>query len=68
MRAPSASPHTQTPHVSPAPQPVGHALAHAGAHQGVAGVAGEDGSGPIAGQRADLVPIGRRGQVSTGDN
>lgn len=59
---------TQTPDLSPAPEPVGHALPDPGAHQGVASVAGEDGSGPVTGEGPDLVPVGRGGQVPTGDN
>lgn len=59
---------TQASDLSPAPEPVGHALPHPGAHQGVASVAGEDGSGPVTGEGPDLVPVGRRGQLPAGDN
>lgn len=50
------------------PEPVGHALSHPGAHQRVPGVAGEDGRRSVDGQGSDAVPIGRDGELSTGDD
>lgn len=50
------------------PEPVGHALAHPGAHQRVPGIAGEDGRGPVGGQRSNAVPVGGDGKLSAGDD
>lgn len=50
------------------PEPVGHALPHPGAHQRVPGIAGEDGRGPVDGQRSNAVPAGRDGELAAGDD
>lgn len=50
------------------PQPIGHALPHPGAHERVSGIAGEDGSCPVVRQRSYAMPIGWRGELSTGDD
>lgn len=59
---------TQGLRLGAAPEPVGQALVHRCAHQGVACVAGEDGHGPVHRQRPDLIAIGGRGQASARDD
>lgn len=59
---------TQAADFGATPESIGHALAHPGAHQRVPGVAGEDGRRSIDRQGSDAVPIGRDGELSTGDD
>lgn len=59
---------TKTLDLRSAPEPVGHTLAHPGAHQRVTGVAGEDGGGSVHSQRADLVAVRRSSKVAAGND
>lgn len=59
---------TKAADFSATPEPIGHTLPHPGAHQCVAGIAGEDGRCRVDGQCSDAVPVGRDGELATGDD